>query len=53
MESRHKTTELLLTELEVKDRMIAEESKAKYEAWARIAELQEEIRKLKGESNDS
>ena len=44
--------EELLSELELKDKMIAEESAAKYEAWKRIAELQKEINQLKGESND-
>ena len=36
----------LLSELELKDRMIAEESMAKYRAYERIAELQEEVRQL-------
>ena len=31
----------------MRNRMIAEESKAKYEAWRRIAQLEQEIQELK------
>jgi len=37
----------LLSELEIRNKMIAEESKAKYDAWRRIAELEQEIEELK------
>ena len=38
----------LISELEIRNKMIAEESKAKYEAWRRIAKLEQEIEELKG-----
>lgn len=35
-----------ISELDLRDRMIAEESKAKYEAYERIAELEKQIQEL-------
>lgn len=52
MKSSSENKDYFLSELELRDRMIIEETAAKYEAWQRINELQKEIRKLKGESDD-
>lgn len=41
-----------LSELTWKDRMIADESKEKYRAYKKIAELQQEIEKLKKRLKD-
>ena len=37
----------IMSELDIKNKMIAEEREAKYAAWRRIAELQQEILELK------
>ena len=41
-----------LSELDWKDRMIADETRAKYRAYTKIAELQQEIEKLKKRLKD-
>ena len=41
-----------LSELDWKDRMIADETRAKYKAYTKIAELQQEIEKLKKRLKD-
>lgn len=42
----------LLSELELRDRMIAEESAAKYLAYERIAQLENKIRELQEKLNN-
>jgi len=41
------TVDNLLSELELRERMIAEESAAKYLAYERIAQLEKKVRELK------
>jgi len=42
----------LLSELSLKEKIIAEETASKYEAYKRIVELQAEIKRLREKHND-
>lgn len=52
MADGEQTVDSLLSELELRDRMIAEESAAKYLAYERIAQLENKIRELQEQLNN-
>lgn len=46
------TVDSLISELELRDRMVAEESAAKYLAYERIAQLEKKIKELQEKLNN-